>query len=92
MPDFPKHQMLYGNCQAFCPPQFRGRWRDWHRGKGCSLDDGLPRTAEGMAEIAALGFDHPDFHRCSRPECFVHDGETCAEGHPDPRDCPSYRG
>lgn len=41
-------------CADFSPQGFAGRWRDWHRGHGCDLDDGKPRTAEGKAEIAAL--------------------------------------
>ena len=45
-------------CLDHCPSAFTGRWRDWHRGSGCSLDDGGPRTEEGAAEIAALGVDH----------------------------------
>lgn len=47
------------DCRAFCPPEMRGPWRNWHRGSGCSLDDGKPRTSAGAAEIAALGVDHP---------------------------------
>lgn len=46
-------------CTAFCPPEMRGHWKDWHRGSGCSLDDGNPRTAAAVKEIAALGVDHP---------------------------------
>ena len=38
-------------CTDFAPAWFTGRWRDWHRGHGCDLDDGAPRTAEGTAEI-----------------------------------------
>lgn len=41
-------------CADLCPPAFTGRWRDWHRGHGCDKDDGLPRTAEGQAEIDAI--------------------------------------
>lgn len=40
-------------CRDFAPRWFAGRWRDWHRGHGCNLDDGKPRTPEGEAEIAA---------------------------------------
>ena len=45
-------------CLDHFPPEFSGRWRDWHRGSGCSLDDGGQRSEEGAAEIAALGVDH----------------------------------
>jgi hypothetical protein len=41
-------------CTNFCPPEFTGRWRDWHRGHGCNQDDGKPRTVEGAAEIAGI--------------------------------------
>jgi hypothetical protein len=53
------------DCNDFCPPEFTGRWRDWHRGSGCALDDGKPRTPEGAQEIAALGVDHK---RAAEPE------------------------
>jgi hypothetical protein len=39
-------------CTNGTPPWFTGRWRDWHRGHGCDRDDGQPRSAEAMAEIA----------------------------------------
>lgn len=42
-------------CRNFSPPWFSGRWRDWHRGHGCELDDGEPCTPAGAAEIAAGG-------------------------------------
>jgi hypothetical protein len=45
-------------CRTYCPPEMRGHWRNWHRGSGCSLDDGQPRSPGGAAEIAALGVDH----------------------------------
>ncbi len=40
-------------CTNNSPSWLRGHWRDWHRGHGCDLDDGKPRTADGAAEIAA---------------------------------------
>lgn len=46
-------------CNDFSPAAFKGRWRDWHRGSGCTLDDGQPRTAAGVEEITALEVDHP---------------------------------
>jgi hypothetical protein len=42
-------------CHNYSPPWFTGRWRDWHRGHGCQLDDGKPRSAEAAAEIKAHG-------------------------------------
>lgn len=45
-------------CNNYCPPEYAGHWRDWHRGSGCSLDDGKPRTSKGAVEIASLGCDH----------------------------------
>jgi hypothetical protein len=41
------------HCRNFSPPWFEGRWRDWHRGHGCDMDDGRPRTPQGQAEIEA---------------------------------------
>lgn len=38
-------------CQEFCPPWMVGHWRDWHRGHGCHLDDGKPRSEAGIREI-----------------------------------------
>ena len=40
------------DCRSFSPPWFAGRWLDWHRETGCSLDDGRPRTPDGAREIA----------------------------------------
>lgn len=41
--------------QKFCsnstPPWFYGHWRDWHRGHGCSQDDGAPQADAATAEI-----------------------------------------
>jgi len=47
--------LTYGphECDSNSPPWFTGRWRDWHRGHGCRKDDGKPRSAEAVAEIAA---------------------------------------
>jgi len=39
-------------CQNMSPGWFTGRWRDWHRGHGCELDDGEPVSANGAAMIA----------------------------------------
>ena len=44
-------------CRNMSPPWFTGRWRDWHRGHGCNLDDGKPRSDEAKAEIVAHGQD-----------------------------------
>jgi hypothetical protein len=38
------------------PPWFTGRWRDWHRGHGCHLDDGKSRSEEALEEINVGGF------------------------------------
>ena len=46
-------------CTSLSPRAFSGYWRDWHRGSRCSLDDGIPRTHQGAADIAALGDEHP---------------------------------
>lgn len=47
------HGLTYGRheCADYSPPWFTGRWRDWHRGHGCRLDDGKPRNADAQAEI-----------------------------------------
>jgi hypothetical protein len=39
-------------CPDSTPVWFIGLWRDWHRGHGCSNDDGLPQSAEAVAEIS----------------------------------------
>lgn len=39
-------------CSLDTPPWFVGRWRDWHRSHGCDKDDGRPRSAEAITEIA----------------------------------------
>jgi hypothetical protein len=39
-------------CEDNTPPWFTGSWRDWHRGHGCDRDDGKPRSAEAIVEIA----------------------------------------
>jgi len=39
------------SCRNWSPPWFTGRWRDWHRGHGCELDDGKSCTPEGLLEI-----------------------------------------
>lgn len=39
-------------CPDNTPGWFIGHWRDWHRGHGCSSDDGLPQTAGAVAEIS----------------------------------------
>lgn len=44
------------------------RWKDWHRGSGCSLDDGKPRTESGAAEVAAFGADHPHPSKMTKAE------------------------
>jgi hypothetical protein len=47
-------------CRNFSPPWFTGRWRDWHRGHGCNLDDGKPRSAAAVAEIYGEEAPHGD--------------------------------
>lgn len=42
-------------CANHSPRWFIGRWRDWHRGHGCNLDDGKTRSPEAVAEIAKGG-------------------------------------
>lgn len=48
------HRLPMKRCTNFCPPEFTGRWIDWHRGHGCDKDDGKPRTPEGEHEIAGI--------------------------------------
>jgi hypothetical protein len=55
-------------CTDFCPAEFSGRWQDWHRGSGCTLDDGKPRTVVGAQEIATLGYDHGSRYVSGRAE------------------------
>jgi hypothetical protein len=43
-------------CHNYSPAGFAGHWREWHRGHGCHLDDGKPRSAHARAELAALGY------------------------------------
>lgn len=54
-PEPPVKPLTYGGheCHDYSPAWFTGRWRDWHRGHGCRLDDGKPRTDEGQKEIDA---------------------------------------
>ena len=40
-------------CEHFCPPEWTGHWRDWHRGHGCHLDPGHLATAQRI-EAARL--------------------------------------
>ena len=42
-------------CKDYSPPWYGGRWRDWHRGHGCHLDDGKPRSNEAQEEIKRHG-------------------------------------
>ena len=42
-------------CTDNTPRWFVGHWRDWHRGHGCSQDDGKPRSDDAKAEIAQHG-------------------------------------
>lgn len=37
-------------CSNMAPAGFTGHWRDWHRGHGCPLDDGRPRSTAGQDE------------------------------------------
>jgi hypothetical protein len=38
-------------CTDPSPRWFVSHWRDWHRGHGCDLDDGKPRSTAATAEI-----------------------------------------
>lgn len=38
-------------CTNHTPSWFVGHWRDWHRGHGCSQDDGRDRSREAVVEI-----------------------------------------
>lgn len=40
------------SCTNHSPPWFVGHWREWHRGHGCSQDDGKPRSEAAATEIA----------------------------------------
>lgn len=42
-------------CNNYSPPWYGGRWRDWHRGHGCHLDDGKPRSYGAQEEIRRHG-------------------------------------
>lgn len=33
-------------CNDLVPAGFTGHWREWHRGHGCNLDDGSPRSRD----------------------------------------------
>lgn len=48
----PAPSAFHDGCKNTSPPWFKGRWRDWHRGHGCNLDDGRPRSPWGAEEIA----------------------------------------
>lgn len=39
------------HCTNSTPSWFVGHWKDWHRGHGCSQDDGKPRTEDARIEI-----------------------------------------
>lgn len=78
------------DCKHYAPRGFKGRWRDWHRGSGCNLDDGKPRTDDGASEIAGLGVDHPR-SVAPPPPCATCGGTTWA-GEPGQRvGCPDCR-
>jgi len=66
------------SCTNYTPTGFTGHWRDWHRGHGCDLDDGKPRsaTARRAAEEPEPAPDQPDFKHCddyisdlTQPKC-----------------------
>ena len=38
-------------CTNQTPRWFTGHWREWHRGHGCDIDDGKPRSSDAVAEI-----------------------------------------
>ncbi len=40
------------DCSDNSPPWFTGRWQDWHRGHGCSKDDGFSRSLAAVTEIS----------------------------------------
>lgn len=40
-------------CTDFAPAGFAGRWQRWHRGHGCNLDDGKPRTPQDAGKAGA---------------------------------------
>lgn len=35
---------MSGPCTNQTPSWFTGHWREWHRGHGCDIDDGKPRS------------------------------------------------
>ncbi len=39
------------SCPNSTPSWFVGHWRDWHRGHGCTQDDGKPRSTVATTEI-----------------------------------------
>jgi len=46
--------MTKDSCTNYSPAGFTGRWQDWHRGHGCPLDDGKPRSDAGVVEIRQM--------------------------------------
>jgi hypothetical protein len=54
-------------CTDHTPSWFVGNWHDWHRGHGCDLDDGRPRSAAGITEI--------DQHAANASTGFLTDAE-----------------
>jgi hypothetical protein len=54
-------------CTNGTPPWFHGHWRDWHRGHGCDVDDGKPRSERACAEIAQ--------HEASKDTGYLTDAE-----------------
>lgn len=54
-------------CGDPTPPWFVGHWRDWHRGHGCALDDGQPRSARATTEVAQ--------HAANKTSGFLTDAE-----------------
>lgn len=45
------------DCPDNTPDWFVGHWRDWHRGHGCTQDDGLSRSVEAVAEISQHAYN-----------------------------------
>lgn len=44
-------------CLNFCPPEWQGHWREWHRGHKCGLDPDEPMApceCPGCLLLAAL--------------------------------------
>lgn len=58
-----------GQCKDMTPPGWVGRWRDWHRGHGCELDDGKPRTADICKTCGVPEKHHAEARRAGEIVC-----------------------